>query len=105
MITDFHELDEPIYDKHSDFAGAEWYVCIKGTESYYLMVANNKQLGDLMTLPDKEFYFPSEADAHAAAYMYYTRYGQAYPYMKEWSAVRGKDAAATVADSQVMEFI
>ncbi len=95
MITDFHELNNPIIWGSSVGGGIEWCVRIKGNHAYYLLKRTNK-LGDLMLTENSLFSFDTEEEAYNAARSYYNRYGRIYPY--------SEDKSEKVNESQQMVF-
>lgn len=103
MITDFHPLRPPHQDGGRK---GEWCTFSTKDGMVYLLNADRYAVGDIGKIAGftAEIHFESEADCHRQASEYYGRYGQTYPYMKEWSLMWDVDVIP-VAESKTMEFI
>ena len=104
-ITAFHHLRRPHLDGGRK---GEWCTFSSNDGLVYLLNDNRYavvDIGEMSSPCADEIHFVSEDECHRQAYEYYTRYGQAYPYMKEWSGVMWNVDVVTVVESKVMEFI
>lgn len=104
-ITDFHPLILPHLDGSRK---GQWCTFSSNNDMVYLLNDNRYAVDGIGKMSDpvgEEIHFSSEDECHRQASEYYTRYGQAYPYMKEWSAVMWNVDVVSVTESQVMEFI
>lgn len=83
-LTDFHDLDPPVSDHHTNTI--DWFVRVTDMNyPYYIFNDGSDTLGDLMDNHESKFYFDTKLKAYEASFAYYVAYGgKAYPHFDEW---------------------